>query len=161
MCKLLVANKADVAARDEYRLPPPAARAVVAYNSLAALQEWLHSPQRRHQPKQERRCCLFTEHRRARMSCAAAAPASPLPTWLFVNFPCDIAVLRARRKEGATHSDFIAREAQSLVHLAGGTKISTGTVSIAAVRPECGGDGARCCSGEQCCVTLLASIIAT
>ena len=40
VCKLLVANKADVAARDKYRLPPPAARAVVAYNSLAALQEW-------------------------------------------------------------------------------------------------------------------------
>ena len=92
------------------------------------------------------------------MSCAAAAPASPLVVCKFSVRHCRLA--RAS-KEGATHSDFIAREAQSLVHLAGGTKISTGTVSIAAVRPECGGDGARCCSGEQCCVTLLASIIAT
>lgn len=92
------------------------------------------------------------------MSCAAAAPASPLVVCKFSVRHCRLA--RAS-KEGGTHSDLIAREAQSLVHLAGGTKISTGTVSIAAVRPECGGDGARCCSGEQCCVTLLASIIAT
>ena len=93
------------------------------------------------------------------MSCAAAAPVCPLVVCKFSVRHCRLA--RAS-KEGATHSDFIAREAQSLVHLAGGTKISTGTVSIAAVvRPECGGDGARCCSGEQCCVTLLASIIAT
>jgi hypothetical protein len=92
------------------------------------------------------------------MSCAAAAPASPLVVCKFSVRHCRLA--RAS-KEGATHSDLIAREAQSLVHLAGGTKISTGTASIAAVRPECGGDGARCCSGEHCCVTLLASIIAT
>ena len=105
----------------------PLQRAVVAYNSLAALQGWLHSPQRRHRRKQERRCCLFTEHRRARMSCAAAAPASPLVVCKFSVRHCRLA--RAS-KEGATHSDFIAREAQSLVHLAGVTKISTGTVLI-------------------------------
>jgi hypothetical protein len=93
------------------------------------------------------------------MSCAAAAPASPLVVCKFSVRHCRLA--RASKK-GATHSDFIARKAQSLfVHLAGGTKISTGTVSLAAVRPECGGNGARCCSGEQCSVTLLASIIAT